>query len=159
MTWLGFQYSFTAFFFQCPLGSVHLGLIYIMFVSCCLLRCFCFHVVPLITTCLVSALLFCVICTAWSNGLVSMAQQSSLLPLAVLIKSVTFAHPLPFQAVQKIPVKFSIYALFPLFSHSLFINNTRPFSKTSLCFLLLFLSKYCHHFHVTGLETIQCFFW
>ena len=91
--------------------------------------------------------------TARSNGLVSVAPESSFLPPTVLIKSIMCADPPSLQVVQKILVKFSINALFPLCSHSLFISNTRPFSKTSLCFLLLFLSKYCHRFYVTGLKT------
>lgn len=91
--------------------------------------------------------------TPWSNGLVSVAPKSSFLPPTVLIKSITCADPPSLQAVQKISVKFSINALFPLFSHSLFISNTRPFSKTGLCFLLLFLSKYCHRSYVTVLKT------
>lgn len=92
--------------------------------------------------------------TAWSNGLVSIAPKSSFLPPTVLIKSITCGDPASLQVVQKISVKFSINVLFPLFSHSLFISNSRPFSETSLCFLLLFLNKYCHCFCVTGLKTI-----
>lgn len=89
---------------------------------------------------------------AWSNGVFSTA-PTSFPPVPVVSNSITCADLPSHQAVQKISGKFSISALFSLFSHLLFITNSRSFSETSFSFLLWFLGKCCHCSCVTGLKT------
>lgn len=84
---------------------------------------------------------------AGSAGVFSAAQRPS--HHRLLFLSLPCADLPSHQALQEITLKFSISALFPLFSHLLFLTKSRSFSKTSLSFL----SKCCHCSCVTGLKS------